>query len=66
LAASLMQNKADVIQLLERNPFPEAPPRYVRAIFYRYRFTTSAERRETGAWWKREELGEYLPPVSLR
>jgi hypothetical protein len=52
--------------LLDSNPFPGQPPRYVRAIFYRYRFTTAAERRETGAWWKREELGEYFRPVSLR
>jgi hypothetical protein len=64
--ACLMENKRDVIQLLERNPFPDAPPRYIRATFYRYRFTNSAERRRTGAWWKRQELGEYLPPVSLR
>jgi predicted DCC family thiol-disulfide oxidoreductase YuxK len=66
LVGCLMKNKKDVIQLLERNPFPETPPRYIRATFYRYRFTTSAERQKTGAWWKREELGEYLPPVSLR
>jgi predicted DCC family thiol-disulfide oxidoreductase YuxK len=66
LVGRLMENKKDVIQLLERNPFPEAPPRYIRATFYRYRFTTSAERQKTKAWWRREELGEYLPPVSLR
>ena len=66
LVACLMENKKDVIGLLERNPFPNAPPQYIRATFYRYRFTTSAERQQTGAWWKRQELGEYLPPVSLR
>ena len=66
LTVCLLENKHDVIQLLARNPFPEAPPKYIRASFYRYRFTTAAERRESGAWWKRQELGEYLPPVSLR
>ena len=66
LAACLLENKRDVVRLLARNPFPDKPPRYIRASFYRYRFTTAAERRETGAWWKRQELGEYLPPVSLR
>jgi hypothetical protein len=35
-------------------------------LLYRYRFTTAAERRETGAWWHRELLGDYLPPVALR
>lgn len=66
LAVCLMENKRDVLQLLARNPFPQEPPRYIRASFYRYGFTTAAERREAGAWWKRQELGEYLPPVSLR
>jgi predicted DCC family thiol-disulfide oxidoreductase YuxK len=66
LVICLLEGKKEVSQLLERNPFPAAPPRYVRASFYRYRFTTASEHRETGAWWKREELGEYLRPVSLR
>jgi hypothetical protein len=66
MAACLLENKPDVIALLARNPFPNAPPRFVRAEFYRYRFTTSSERRESGAWWKRQELSEYLRPASLR
>jgi hypothetical protein len=33
-------------------------------MFYRYRFTTNEERRQTGAWWKRRELREYLPAIS--
>ncbi|PYL14986.1 MAG: hypothetical protein DME30_12255, partial [Verrucomicrobia bacterium] len=51
--------------LFERNPFPQSPPRYVRATVYRYRFTTAEEHQATGASWKRQELGEYLPGVSL-
>jgi hypothetical protein len=66
LVGCLLENKREVIGLLERDPFPDAPPRYIRATFYRYRFTTSSERSQTGAWWKRQELGEYLQPVSLR
>ncbi|HEX4639014.1 MAG TPA: lipase maturation factor family protein, partial [Chthoniobacterales bacterium] len=62
---SLLHGKPQVVALFERNPFPQSPPRYVRATFYRYRFTTVQEHRETGAWWKRQELGEYLPGVSL-
>jgi predicted DCC family thiol-disulfide oxidoreductase YuxK len=61
----LLQGKRDVVQLLETNPFPEKPPRYVRALFYRYRFTTMAERQQTGAWWQRQELREYVPAFSL-
>jgi hypothetical protein len=55
-----------VLQLIEQNPFPGHPPRYIRAMVYRYRFTKFYERRQTGNWWKRELLGEYFPPISLR
>jgi predicted DCC family thiol-disulfide oxidoreductase YuxK len=65
LVIALLHGKAPVIALFERDPFPEAPPRFIRATLYRYRFTNSEERRQTGAWWKRQELGEYLPSVSL-
>jgi hypothetical protein len=61
----LLQGKRAVVQLLETNPFPEKPPRYVRALFYRYRFTTMAERRRNTAWWHRQELREYVPAFSL-
>lgn len=54
------------IRLLRHNPFPERPPRYVRAVLYRYRFTTWRERRESGAWWSRERIDEFVPPVWLR
>jgi predicted DCC family thiol-disulfide oxidoreductase YuxK len=61
----LLQGSQDVSGLLASNPFPDRPPRYMRAMFYRCRFTTVDELRQTGAWWKREELREYLPTVSL-
>jgi lipase maturation factor 1 len=64
LIVRLLQGSRDVCRLLAKNPFPHDPPRYIRAMFYRYRFTTLRERRETGAWWKREQLREYLPTVS--
>jgi len=62
---ALLHGKTQVAALFDKNPFPETAPRYVRATFYRYRFTNVEEHRQTGAWWKREELGEYLPSVSL-
>jgi len=61
----LLQGSDKVNALLATNPFPDKPPRYIRAMFYRYRFTTLAELHQTGAWWKREELRDYLPTVSL-
>lgn len=62
---ALLHGKKEVTALFENNPFPNEPPHYVRASFYRYRFTNLEEHRQTGAWWKRTELGEYLPSVSL-
>jgi len=61
----LLEDEPSVTALLERNPFPDKPPRFIRAQFYDYHFTNVAERRATGAWWKREFVGEYLPPVSV-
>ena len=51
--------------LLKTNSFPDAPPRFVRAMYYRYHFTTAAEHRQTGCWWRRDEVGVYFPPTSL-
>ncbi|HEX8280321.1 MAG TPA: lipase maturation factor family protein [Chthoniobacterales bacterium] len=62
----LLRNDAPVVQLLARNPFPHAPPQFVRASVYEYRFTTSAERQATGAWWSRTLRGQYFPAVSLQ
>jgi len=64
--ARLLQGSPQVLRLLGRNPFPDGPPRYVRAQLYQYRFTTPAERKSTGGWWKRELKGVYVPAVSLR
>ncbi len=55
-----------MLRLLKTNPFPGAPPRYVRALLYDYKFTTLEEKRRTGNWWKRELLGAYSPVFSKR
>jgi hypothetical protein len=64
LIVRLLQGSRDVTGLLAQNPFPDKPPHYIRAMFYRYRFTTVSELRKTGAWWKRQELREYFPTIS--
>ena len=61
----LLQNSPEVVCLLRHNPFPQAPPRYIRAVVYEYHFTDFATRRKTGAWWRREFKGWYLPVISL-
>ncbi len=63
--AKLLQNDPATLALLAANPFPEAPPRFVRARLYEYRFTTREERARTGDWWVRRLVDEYFPAVSL-
>jgi hypothetical protein len=60
----LLQGRPEVLGLIEKNPFPDKPPKFIRAMVYEYRFTDFAERRRTGNWWRRELKGEYMPPLS--
>jgi hypothetical protein len=61
----LLQGRPEVLALLDENPFPDGPPRYIRARLYEYRFTDWETRRETGQWWTREYAGPFLPEFSL-
>jgi hypothetical protein len=61
----LLSNEPDVLALFAANPFPQAPPRQVRAVLWQYWFTSMAEKREHGLWWRRELLGLYAPAVRL-
>jgi predicted DCC family thiol-disulfide oxidoreductase YuxK len=63
LLGRLAEGAPEVLALLARNPFPEHPPRLVRAVVYDYRFTNADERRRTGAWWKRQLRGLYAPVI---
>jgi hypothetical protein len=63
--AKLLQGDPQILALLQDNPFKDRPPHFVRARLYEYHFTTPAEHRQTGAWWKRTEEGSYFPAVSL-
>jgi hypothetical protein len=64
--ARLLQSDRATLQLLRRNPFPDRPPMWVRARLFRYRFTSWAELRRTGAWWTRSEAGPFVRPFRLR
>ena len=66
LLAKLLEADRPTLRLLRRDPFAGKAPRFVRALLYLYRFTTPKEHRESGAWWHRELVGDYVPPMSLR
>jgi len=66
LVERLLENDRDTLRLLHRSPFPpDAPPHYIRARLYRYRYTTWRELRETGACWDRTYVREFMPPTRL-
>jgi lipase maturation factor len=60
LVYKLLEGDREVLALFSYNPFPDAPPTYVRASLYEYHFTQWGER----GWWKRSRVGSYLPPLA--
>ena len=59
----LLKNESDVLALFASNPFASALPREVRTIKYQYWFTDMRTKRETGNWWRREELEQFAPAL---
>jgi len=66
LVYRLLRNSPPVLALFDHNPFPDNPPRYVRALLYRYSYAAPDERRRDNALWRRELLGYYLPATQLQ
>ena len=62
LVWKLLHNEPDAVSLFAGNPFPDKPPRYIRAVLYRYEFAEPGN--PEGLWWKRQQMGEWLPPLS--
>ena len=61
----LLENDRDVIGLFRSDPFDGKAPRQVRAVLWEYWFTSMAEKRQTGNWWKRSFMGLYAPALDL-
>lgn len=64
LMSGLVEHKPAIWSLVGEPPFPPEKITHARARLYRYRFTTPEERQATGAWWKRERLGDFSPVFS--
>ena len=60
----LLSTDPDVLALFAGNPFPQEPPRQVRAVLWQYWFTTATEKSKTGLWWRREFRGLYAPTLT--
>jgi hypothetical protein len=63
LVWKLLHNDPGAVSLFAANPFPNKPPKYIRAVLYRYHFAPGGNPQ--GLWWTREELGEWIPVVSV-
>jgi hypothetical protein len=61
----LLEGDRSILRLLRHNPFPDRPPRYIRARLYHYRYSSWRELRETGAWWVRTPAGAFVGPLRL-
>lgn len=61
----LLEGSEDVLALLKTNPFPQRPPRFIRALLYDYRFSDFKTKKATGQWWSRTFKRIYMPPISL-
>lgn len=61
LTRQLLQGDARTLALFENAPFPDRPPHYIRASFFRYRLAPLGD----AAVWRRERVDQYLPPTSL-
>ncbi len=66
LCQRVLEGSPPVLSLLAKNPFPNTPPKHLRAIVYEYHFSTPTQRRATGAWWTRTQQGLYCPVLELR
>jgi hypothetical protein len=62
LVSKLLHNDPGALSLFAGNPFPGKPPRYIRAVLYRYSFAPPGN--AAGRYWNRERLGNWLPPMT--
>jgi hypothetical protein len=63
--AAVLKNEPAVMALLQKNPFPDKPPLYVRAQYYDYTYANGAQKAK-GLWWDRRLLGLYFPAARLQ
>jgi hypothetical protein len=61
----LLEGSKPVEGLLQDNPFPDAPPRFIRSLLYEYHFSDLKTKAATGQWWVRKLKGAYTPVMKL-
>jgi hypothetical protein len=66
LMRRLLDGSPDVVGLFGRTPFPDDPPRYIRATIADYRFTDPVSAGATGHWWTLGPGRPYSPVLQRR
>ena len=59
----LLHNDPATLSLFAGNPFPDHPPRYIRAVLYIYHFARPGNPEHV--YWTRDKLGLWLPAYSV-
>jgi hypothetical protein len=62
LVWKLLHNDPGAVALFAASPFPGKPPKFVRAVLYRYHFAKPGNPQ--GDYWEREHIGDWIPVVS--
>lgn len=62
----LLEGSKDVEGLLKVNPFPDAPPKFIRTLFYEYKFSDLDSKQAKGQWWIRSFEGYYAPILTIK
>jgi len=60
----LLENEQSVLGLFAGNPYPNVPPRLVRAVLWQYWFSSPEHKHMEGVWWRRQFLGTYAPTLT--
>jgi lipase maturation factor 1 len=64
LCMRILTGSKSVYSLFRVTPWePEAPPKYLKVLLYDYRWTSLSELKQTGMYWKRNLIGEYVEGV---
>jgi hypothetical protein len=65
LGQRILEGEPTVTRLLGKNPFPDAPPKWIRCSIVAMTPASRAVHRATGAWWHTQRVGVHLPPRTL-
>jgi hypothetical protein len=65
LQKRLLEGAPSLQALFDEDPFPNAPPKFLRTRIAPYRFAPVSQWWKDGAWWTRGPERDYCPPLTL-